>query len=344
MDGAELDEDDESPDDEDWPDEDVESSDEDVESSDEDVESSDEAEDDEVVVVTCAVVVVVPIEPSQAIAPQASTNVASTAATTRRRIRPMRRARAASRSRPRAARSEVGGVDMRTSSAAPPRADSKNPENLLGTAAIFDLDGVLVDSRVAITHCLNQALAANGHPTQPPEELYRFIGPPQATGFAELIGAPIDSEAVRACTVAYRACYAETSLANTSVFPGIPEALEALARDHRLAVATSKPGPFAESLLAGLGLRDRFEAVAGPAFDAHDSKARTLEVALEALGRPRAVMIGDRSFDMVGAAAHGLPGIGVAWGIGSRAELTEAGAARIVESPADLPAAVAELI
>jgi phosphoglycolate phosphatase len=304
---------------------------------------SPDAVEDVVPVVTCAVVVV-PIEPSQAIAPQASTNVASTAATTRRRISPMRRARAASRSRPRAARSEGGGVDMRTCSAAPPRADSKNPENLLGTAAIFDLDGVLVDSRVAITHCLNHALASQGLPTRAPEELYRFIGPPQSSAFAELVNAPLDSEIVRACIAAYRECYAETSLAKTTVFTGIPEALETLARDHRLAVATSKPGPFAESLLAGLGLRDRFEAVAGPAFDAHDSKARTLAVALEALGPTRAVMIGDRSFDMVGAAAHGLPGIGVAWGIGSRAELTEAGAARIVESPADLPAAVADAL
>jgi phosphoglycolate phosphatase len=215
---------------------------------------------------------------------------------------------------------------------------------LLGTAAIFDLDGVLVDSRVAITHCLNHALAAQGLPTREPEALYRFIGPPQSSAFAELVDAPMDSPAVRACIAAYRECYAETSLANTSVFAGIPEALEVLARDHRLAVATSKPGPFAESLLTGLGLRDRFAAVAGPAFDAHDSKTRTLELALEAVGDPPAVMIGDRSFDMVAARNHGLPGIGVAWGIGSREELTQAGAARIVESPADLPAAVAEAL
>jgi phosphoglycolate phosphatase len=212
---------------------------------------------------------------------------------------------------------------------------------LLGTAVIFDLDGVLVDSRHAITSCLNHALAACGHPTHPPEALYRFIGPPQATGFAELISAPADSAAVRACTKAYRACYAETSLANTTVFAGIPAALDVLGRDHRLAVATSKPGVFADSLLSGLGLRERFAAVAGPAFDAHDSKTRTLAAALAALDSPPAVMIGDRSFDMVAAQAHGLPGIGVAWGIGSRAELTEAGARTIVETPADLPAAVA---
>jgi phosphoglycolate phosphatase len=51
-------------------------------------------------------------------------------------------------------------------------------------------------------------------------------------------------------------------------------------------------------------------------------------------------MVGDRSFDMIAARAHGLRAVGVGWGIGSRAELEAAGAERIVASPADLPAAV----
>ncbi len=216
--------------------------------------------------------------------------------------------------------------------------------DVLGTSVIFDLDGVLIDSRAAITGCLNRALAENGLPERPPEALYRFIGPPQSGAFAELVGEPAGSPRVRACITSYRACYAETALAATEVFPGIPEALEALGREHRLAVATSKPGPFAESLLRDLGLRDRFAFVAGPAFDALDDKTATLGHALAALGDTRAVMVGDRSFDMVAAGAHGLPGIGVAWGIGSRDELAEAGARTIVAAPHELPGTVADLL
>ena len=81
-----------------------------------------------------------------------------------------------------------------------------------------------------------------------------------------------------------------------------------------------------------------------PEFDAPDSKTVTLGNALAALGDTRAVMVGDRSFDMVAAGAHGLPGIGVGWGIGSRAELTEAGARAIVAAPRELPATVADLL
>jgi phosphoglycolate phosphatase len=215
---------------------------------------------------------------------------------------------------------------------------------LLGTTVIFDFDGVLIDSRIAVSHCMNRALAAHGLPERAPEELYRYIGPPTVSAFSELVGEPPDSPLVRAFIRSYRACYAETALANTQVFAGIPETLEALAAEHRLAVATSKPLVFAEELLRGLGLRERFAAVAGPEFDAADDKTATLAAALSALGPTRAVMVGDRSFDMVAANAHGIPGLGVAWGIGSRAELEHAGATRIVAAPGELPAAVADAL
>jgi phosphoglycolate phosphatase len=215
---------------------------------------------------------------------------------------------------------------------------------LLGTSVIFDFDGVLIDSRFAVSHCMNRALAAHGLPERAPEELYRYIGPPTSIAFADLLGKPQDAPLVAEVIRSYRECYAATALENTQVFAGIPEALATLASGHRLAVATSKPLPFAEELLRGLGLRERFETVAGPAFDAADDKTATLAAALDALGPTRAVMIGDTTFDIVAAVAHGLPGIGVAWGIGATADLEAAGASRIVAAPDELPAAVADAL
>jgi phosphoglycolate phosphatase len=210
------------------------------------------------------------------------------------------------------------------------------------TAVIFDLDGVLVDSRAAISGAMNHALAANGFPQRPAADLYRFIGPPLAVGFAELTGQPPDSAAVVACVASYRERYAVSSLTETNVFAGIPEALDELARDHRLAVATSKALALAEPLLSALGLRARFEVVVGTDSSARvEDKATTIGRALVALQADRAVMVGDRSFDIVGARAHGLPAIGVTWGIGSPDELATADA--IVDEPAELPAAVGGL-
>jgi phosphoglycolate phosphatase len=208
---------------------------------------------------------------------------------------------------------------------------------------LFDLDGVLADSRAAITGCINAALAASGRPERPPAELYRCIGPPLPYAFADLIGADPDSAAVAALVDAYRDRYATASLTETVVTPGIAAALDALRREgRRLGVATSKPRPFAEPLLEALDLRRYFEAVAGPALDTPpEDKTTTVGAALRAMGATAGAMIGDRSFDMVAARAHGLRPIGVAWGIGSRAELEAAGAERIVATPAELPAALA---
>jgi phosphoglycolate phosphatase len=220
------------------------------------------------------------------------------------------------------------------------RTGQQDTGNLLGTAVVFDFDGVLIDSRFAVSHCMNRALAAHGLPERPPEELYAYIGPPTSIAFAELLGEPLDSPFVADVIRSYRECYGETALDNTRVFDGIPQALARLASGHRLAVATSKPLPFAEQLLRGLGLRERFATVAGPAFDAADDKTATLAAALAALGPTRAVMIGDTTFDIAAAVAHGMPGIGVAWGIGDPADLEAAGASRIVATPQELPGAV----
>jgi phosphoglycolate phosphatase len=212
---------------------------------------------------------------------------------------------------------------------------------------LFDLDGVLVDSRGPITGCINRALATNGFPEREPADLYGYIGPPLLTAFAEILGTPVTARAVGDCVATYRELYAEASLTETEVTPGIADALAAL-RDEgrRLAVATSKPRPFAEPLLEVLGMRGYFDVVAGPELDATaEDKTTTVGAALRALGvnggAGGGAMVGDRSFDMLAARAHGLRAVGVGWGIGSRAELEAAGAERIVASPAEIPTAVA---
>lgn len=214
------------------------------------------------------------------------------------------------------------------------------------SSLLFDLDGVLADSRAAITGCLNHALAEHGLPCRTPEELVRFIGPPLAAAFAELTGEGPESALVSSCVAAYRTLYATASLRDTTVVPGIAEVLARLAREFRLAVATSKPLAFAEPLLESLGLRRFFSAVAGPDLRAEiEEKAQTIAKALAALGHPEwAVMVGDRSFDILGARRHSLPCVGVTWGIGTREELEDAGADAVIDNPAQLPAVAAALL
>jgi phosphoglycolate phosphatase len=204
---------------------------------------------------------------------------------------------------------------------------------------------VLADSRLAITSCMNHALAAHGREPVPAEELYPLIGPSLSLGFASLLGVDPDDEAVASCVTAYRGVYAEVSLRDTPTYPGVPEALAEIAgAGARLGVATSKPRAFAEPLLDALGLRHRFEVVAAPQLDLHvESKTVTVAAALEALrwdGGGPVTMVGDRHVDMTAARAHGLRAVGVTWGFGDADELRTAGADVLVHHPADLPAAV----
>ena len=55
------------------------------------------------------------------------------------------------------------------------------------------------------------------------------------------------------------------------------------------------------------------------------------------------VMVGDTKFDVIGAAAHGIPTVGVAWGYGETADMEAAGAKAIAQSPAHLVTLLREM-
>jgi phosphoglycolate phosphatase len=221
-------------------------------------------------------------------------------------------------------------------------------------AVLFDLDGVLIDSRTAIVRCIQHGLRENGAPVPAAAVLERWIGPPLIDAFAELAG----PERAVACLASYRERYVHSSLLETTLVPGALEALAAVAARVPVAVATSKPRAFAEPLCERLGLAPHLQAITGPELDTPEEikaitgpeldapeeiKAITVTRALAALGlEPGAAapLVGDRRHDAEAAHANGIPCVGVLWGIGDEAELRAAGADPIVGEPADLPAAL----
>jgi phosphoglycolate phosphatase len=207
-------------------------------------------------------------------------------------------------------------------------------------AVLFDLDGVLLDSRVAIVRCIQHGLRETGAPVPEAAELERFIGPPLIDAFAELAG----PELVGACLAAYRARYVWSSLEETTVVAGAAEALAAVAVHVPVAVATTKPQAFAEPLCERLGLAPSLTAVCGPQLDSPEEvKTVTVRRALSALGLAPAAdapLVGDRSHDVEAARANRIACVGVLWGIGDEAELREAGADPIVADPAQLAGAL----
>lgn len=204
---------------------------------------------------------------------------------------------------------------------------------------LFDLDGVLIDSLRSIGTSLNHALVALGREPLPLAALRSRIGPPIEESAAELLGSREPALVARFID-RYRERYAATAIAETEPADGLAEVLGELAGRVPLVVATSKAEVYARPILAALGVDRCFRAIHGRslALDG-ETKAAVIGRALgEFEGRAGGlVMVGDRSHDVVGAAAHGIPTIGVLHGMGSAEELRAAGAAWLVRDLRGLP-------
>ncbi|MEZ4448711.1 MAG: HAD hydrolase-like protein [Nannocystaceae bacterium] len=213
---------------------------------------------------------------------------------------------------------------------------------------LFDLDGVIIDSLPSIHASLSHALVTLGYPAIDRDAARPFIGPPLVESARALVGD--DPAALERFIAVYRRHYAETSPRATAAMPGAHAVLPALAARWPLAIASSKPEPFARTILDALGLAASFRAICGGALDHHrDTKADVIGRALAALAidpadAPRvALMIGDRRHDVEGARAHGIATIGALQGMGGADELRAAGARWLVDDLAGLPALVEAL-
>ena len=210
---------------------------------------------------------------------------------------------------------------------------------LIRPCVLFDFDGTLFDTAPGILHCMRDALASCGYDPGDEAALRRFVGPPVLEALQEFYGMS-DAESRRVKDV-YRAAYRSVGVFECSPMPGAEECLRALrSAGARLAVATSKPQFFAEEISRRFCFDGYFEAVCGALDDAHSGKAEIVARALCALGADPedAVMVGDRKYDVLGAAANGVPCIGIRTGCALPGELEEAGAAAVVDDFADLRA------
>ncbi len=207
------------------------------------------------------------------------------------------------------------------------------------SAALFDLDGTLVESGPGIIANIRHAMDAIGRPLAPERDLTWVIGPPLRDIFARLLD-PQEGELVERAAGIYRDTYDSVGLLATGLYPGIPAMLDAFHADGwRLLVATSKPASVARRILTNLGMAARFAAIYGSVEDgalAHKPELIGYIIDTQGLAQGRAVMIGDRSFDIAGAHANGLRAVGALWGYGGAAELEQAGADALAESPETL--------
>lgn len=127
---------------------------------------------------------------------------------------------------------------------------------------LFDLDGTLTDPKEGITKSVQHALQAYGIDEPDLDKLCPFIGPPLSDSFKEYYGF---SEAQAREAIGYfHEYFTKQGMFENKVYPGIREMLTRL-KDAglTLAVATSKPEPFAIQILEHFDLLSYFTLVGG---------------------------------------------------------------------------------
>ena len=206
----------------------------------------------------------------------------------------------------------------------------------MAKSIFFDLDGTLTDSGEGIINCAAVTLEHFGIPVPSREEIRVIVGPPLRESFLKF---GVSADQLPEAISVYRSRYNTIGKFENFPYPGIPELLAKLkAQGCKLYVATSKPETTSVEILEHFGLASFFEIIAGAAADGlRDTKSQVIAYLLEQTGDlDEIIMVGDTVFDVIGAAAHNIPTIGVSWGYGEVEDLRSAGAAAIAHSTDEL--------
>ncbi len=209
------------------------------------------------------------------------------------------------------------------------------------TAAMFDLDGTLLDTIVDLANSMNAAVEAEGLPTTPIAEHNFMVGEGVDTYIRRAIpeGRRDDDALRQRVRTTYRDLYSRDWAENTRPYEGIDAMLTELAeRGIRLTVLSNKPDGSTREMVAHFLGAHPFEIVRG-AVDGVPLKpdpAAALAIAGQMDIPPEQFLyLGDTATDMRTATAAGMFAVGCLWGFRPRAELEAAGAAALIEHPGD---------
>ncbi len=206
----------------------------------------------------------------------------------------------------------------------------------------FDLDGTLTDSSEGILNCLRYAMQKMGAPAIPPETEKLFIGPPLLESFSLRCG--FDEEQAKQAIVYFRERYVVEGKKEVSGIPGMPGILQKLKDAGKtLAITSSKEHIACCEVVDHLGLTPYFDVISGSPSDYQlNTKEAVIRHVMGKFGLSEAdskeiLLVGDRKYDVLGAAAVGIDCLGVTFcGFAPEGELEEAGAIAVVSTPEEM--------
>lgn len=210
-------------------------------------------------------------------------------------------------------------------------------------AAVFDLDGTLLNTLDDLADAVNRALSEFGYPPRMRKEVRAFVGNGVRLLVSRALPQGEDNPDFERVFAFFRTYYTAHAQEKTAPYPGICDTLTALrAEGVRIAVVSNK----LEEAVSAL-CRDYFGELVEVAVGDLVGRPRKPEpdgvfAALAALGvsAEETVYIGDSDVDVLTAHRAGLPCIGVLWGFRDEDCLVAAGADHLVSDAAALRAVI----
>lgn len=209
-------------------------------------------------------------------------------------------------------------------------------------AAIFDLDGTLINSLEDLADSANAMLASYGFPTHPLDPYRYFVG----NGSRKLIERCLpkekatDPDFVEEALQRYKEIYAHHTEDKTRPYVGILSALQMLQQQGiPMGICTNKHQSAADEIVAHMFPAGLFQAVVGdrPGLLRKPNPQKVLQMAEEFGVAPNCVAyFGDTSVDMDTAHHAGFYAVGVLWGFRPKGELVAHGADLLLASPREI--------
>ena len=192
-------------------------------------------------------------------------------------------------------------------------------------AAVFDLDGTLLNTIDDLAWATNYALKQFNMPTNTVDEVRQMVGNGVAKLIRDAVPEDTDDATYQQVLACFKEHYADHSLDNTVPYPGILDAIDILkAAGVKCAVVSNKPN-FPGRFDFALGQRDDLK---------RKPNAEPVHYALAQIGvNPKdAVYIGDSEVDVKTAQNSNMPCISVTWGFRDKDTLLAAGATTLVDT------------
>ena len=199
----------------------------------------------------------------------------------------------------------------------------------------LDLDGTLTDAGPGIKNCFDYALDKMGLPRITTNNDW-IVGPPLWDSFAKV---GVADDHLDHAVDLYRERYRDVGYLENALYDGVLDQLSRL-KDHqfKLCLATSKAAEYAFKITAHFGIDRYLDHQFGSELDGTRSgKADLLKHGLDVTNATvhDAAMVGDRSYDILGARANGMAALGVLYGYGTQDELIGAGANGLIQGPSE---------